>query len=178
MLERRDRDYVEHRVRAGVLEHGTAQTLREAGVGRRMDAEGMPHDGTELRFAKQRHRIDFATLTGRGILVYGQQEVVKDLIAARLTAGADLRFGIEDVELRDLDTERPTVTFVEHGERQQVQCDFVVGADGFHGVSRGYVPDLESFQRDYPFAWLGILAEAPPSSEELIYARGSSRRCT
>ena len=171
VLERRDRDYVEHRVRAGVLEHGTAQTLREAGVGKRMDAEGLPHDGTELRFNRQRHRIDFLELTGRRITVYGQQEVVKDLIAARLDAGADLRFEIDDVELHALDSPTPRVSFVEHGEQTFVDCDFVIGADGFHGVSRGCVPDLVPRERTYPFAWLGILAEAPPSSEELIYAR-------
>jgi p-hydroxybenzoate 3-monooxygenase len=171
VLERRDREYVEHRVRAGVLEHGTAETLREAGVGKRMDAEGMPHAGTELRFDGRRHRIDFVELTGRGITVYGQQEVVKDLIAARLDAGADLRFEIDDVQLHDLDTDRPNVTFVENGERRTAQCDFVIGADGFHGVSRGCVPHLVAAERAYPFAWLGILAEAPPSSHELIYAR-------
>ena len=171
VLERRDRDYVEHRVRAGVLEHGTAQTLREAGVGKRMDAEGLPHDGTELRFNHQRHRIDFVELTGRRITVYGQQEVVKDLIAARLDAGADLRFEIDDVELQSLDGPTPRVSFVENGERRFVDADFVIGADGFHGVSRGCVPDLVPRERTYPFAWLGILAEAPPSSEELIYAR-------
>jgi p-hydroxybenzoate 3-monooxygenase len=168
VLERRDRDYVEARVRAGVLEHGTATTLREAGVGERMDALGLQHEGTELRFARSGHRIDFADLTGRTIMVYGQQEVVKDLI----TAGPDdLRFEIDSVELHDLDTDRPRVTFVENGSGASLDCDFVVGADGFHGISRGHVPDLTVSERAYPFAWLGILAEAPPSSHELIYAR-------
>jgi p-hydroxybenzoate 3-monooxygenase len=170
VLERRDRDYVEHRVRAGVLEHGTAQTLREADVGARMDEQGMPHAGTELRFDR-RHRIDFVELTGRGITVYGQQEVVKDLITARLDAGTDLRFEVDDVQLHDLESEQPEVSFTEHGERTTVHGDFVVGADGFHGVSRGYLPGHVGYEREYPFAWLGILAEAPPSSEELIYAR-------
>jgi p-hydroxybenzoate 3-monooxygenase len=168
VLESRDRAYVEARVRAGVLEHGTAQTLREAGVGARMDAEGMHHDGTELRFDRTRHRIDFAALTGRSIMVYGQQEVVKDLIAA---GPDDLRFGIGDVALHDLDTSRPRITFVENGSADRLECDFIVGADGFHGVSRECVPDLRVFERSYPFAWLGILAQAPPSSQELIYAR-------
>ncbi|MDQ6851183.1 MAG: 4-hydroxybenzoate 3-monooxygenase [Actinomycetota bacterium] len=167
VLERRDREYVEHRVRAGVLEHGTAETLREADVGKRMDAEGMAHGGTELRFARARHRIDFADLTGRSILVYGQQEVVKDLIAARLDDGGDLRFEASDVVLHDLDTERPRVT----SSAGDLEADWVIGADGFHGISRSHVPDLQVFERDYPFSWLGILAEAPPSSEELIYAR-------
>jgi p-hydroxybenzoate 3-monooxygenase len=167
VLECRDRDYVEKRVRAGVLEHGTAETLREAGVGARMDAEGMPHAGTELRFARTRHRIDFAELTGRSILVYGQQEVVKDLIAARLDSGLELRFEVDDATVRDLDTDRPTVLAA--GER--IEADWVIGADGFHGISRDLIPGATVYERDYPFAWLGILAEAPPSSAELIYCR-------
>ena len=167
VLERHARAYVEQRVRAGVLEHGTAETLREAGVGKRMDAEGLPHEGTELRFARRRHRIDFAELTGRSIMVYGQQEVVKDLIAERLARGGDVRFEIADVRLADLDTDRPRIEFADGS----VDCDFVVGADGFHGISRDHIPDLTIHERQYPFAWLGILAEAPPSSRELIYTR-------
>src|ERR1700712_2111780 len=132
VVERRDRAYVEARVRAGVLEHGTVETLREAGVGTRMDAEGMPHEGTELRFGGARHRIDFTELTGRSIIVYGQQEVVKDLIAARLDAGGDVRFEIDDVTLHGLDTERPSVRFTDHGDPVEIEADFVVGADGFH----------------------------------------------
>ena len=171
VLERRDRDYVERRVRAGVLEHGSAETLREAGVGARMDAEGLPHAGTELRFARKRHRIDFQELTGRHITVYGQQEIVKDLIAARLSSGGDIRFEVDDVTLHDLDGDLPRIAFTEAGERRTIECDFVAGTDGFHGVSRGYIPDLSAYERHYKFAWLGILAEAPPSSAELIYAR-------
>jgi len=171
VLEQRDRDYVEHRVRAGVLEHGSAQTLREAGVGARMDAEGLPHDGTKLRFGLKTHRLDFAELTGRGVMVYGQQEVVKDLIAARIASGDDLRFEVSEVALEGLDSAQPRITFEHQGNRESVECDFVIGTDGFHGVSRGYVPNLTAYERSYPFAWLGILAEAPPSSAELIYAR-------
>jgi p-hydroxybenzoate 3-monooxygenase len=172
VLEARDREYVEKRVRAGVLEHGTAETLREAGVGDRMDAEGLVHEGTELRFDGRGHRIDFAELTGRTILVYGQQEIVKDLIAARLAEGGDLHFEVADVTLADLDTDRPRVRYTAaDGRPAELQCDFVVGADGFHGVSRDHVPDLTVDERHYPFAWLGILAEAPPSSHELIYCR-------
>ncbi len=171
VLERRDRGYVEQRVRAGVLEHGTVETLREAGVGTRMDAEGLAHEGTELRFEGHTHRVDFAALTGRSIVVYGQQEVVKDLIAARLGDGGDLRFEIDDVTLGGLDTARPTIDFTHDGAGGHLDCDFVIGADGFHGVSRDYLPDLVTYERNYPFAWLGILAEAPPSSHELIYAR-------
>jgi p-hydroxybenzoate 3-monooxygenase len=171
VLERRDRAYVEARVRAGVLEHGTAETLREAGVGARMDAEGMLHEGTELRFERHRHRIDFTELTGRAIMVYGQQEVVKDVIAARLDAGGDVRFEVDDVTLHDLDTERPRVRFTEDGTVREVEGDFVIGADGFHGVSREQISDLRVYEREYPFSWLGILAEAAPSSHELIYCR-------
>ena len=167
VLERHARAYVEQRVRAGVLEYGTAETLREAGVGKRMDAEGLPHEGTELRFARRRHRIDFAELTGRSIMVYGQQEVVKDLIAERLAGGGDVRFEIADVRLADLDTDRPRIEFADGS----VDCDFVVGADGFHGISRDHIRNLTIHERQYPFAWLGILAEAPPSSHELIYTR-------
>ena len=171
VLERRDRAYVEQRVRAGVLEHGTVETLREAGVGHRMDAEGLRHDGTELRFDAQRHRIDFAALTGRTVTVYGQQEVVKDLIAQRITDGGGLYFEAADVALHDLDTERPHVTYEHAGSPRRLDCDFVVGTDGFHGPSRGYVSGLAVLERTYPFSWLGILAQAPPSSKELIYAR-------
>src|SRR6266516_1247653 len=167
VLERHDRAYVEHRVRAGVLEHGTAETLREAGVGKRMDAEGLQHEGTELRFARRRHRIDFADLIGRSIVVYGQLEVVKDLIAERLARGGDVRFDIADVRLAGLDTNRPRIELADGS----VDCDFVVGADGFHGISRDHIADLAIHERQYPFAWLGILAEAPPSSRELIYTR-------
>jgi p-hydroxybenzoate 3-monooxygenase len=171
VLELHERDYVERRVRAGVLEAGSAATLREAEVGARMDAQGMPHAGVELRFAHRGHRIDFQELTGRGITVYGQQEIVKDLVAARLDAGGDVRFEIADVTLAGLDTERPVIGFVQDGAQETMECDFVVGADGFHGVCRASLPDTTSYERHYPFAWLGIIAEAPPSSKELIYAR-------
>lgn len=171
VLERHERTYVERRVRAGVLEHGSAETLREAGVGRRLDAEGMAHDGVELRFAHRGHRIDFKARTGRGITVYGQQEIVKDLIAARLAAGGEIRFEVTDVALSDLDDDQPRITFDHDGARRTLDCDFVVGADGFHGVSRSYLPRAKVYERHYPFAWLGILAQAPPSSAELIYAR-------
>ncbi|MEO6702546.1 MAG: 4-hydroxybenzoate 3-monooxygenase, partial [Jatrophihabitantaceae bacterium] len=171
VLECRDRAYVEGRVRAGVLEHGTVQTLREAEVGRRLDAEGLPHAGTELRFAGSGHRIDFTELTGRHITVYGQQEVVKDLIAKRLADKADLRFEVAELAITGLDTDAPTVRFDQAGERAELRPDFVIGADGFHGRCRELIPDLTSYQHDYPYAWLGILAEAAPSSAELIYAR-------
>ncbi|WP_219471220.1 4-hydroxybenzoate 3-monooxygenase [Nonomuraea rhizosphaerae] len=173
VLEKRSRDYVERRVRAGVLEQGTVDTLVEAGVGARMLREGLPHNGIELRYGGQGHRIAFEKLVpGRSITVYGQQEVVKDLIAARLEAGGDVRFEIEDVALHALDPEPgsgPYLTF--GGER--LDCDVIAGCDGFHGVSRPSIPEgiLSVFEREYPFAWLGILAHVAPSSEELIYTR-------
>ncbi len=169
VLEKRSRDYVERRVRAGVLEQGTVDTLIEAGVGERLLREGLPHHGIELRYDGERHRIAFDKLVpGRAITVYGQQEVVKDLIAARLEAGGDVRFEVEDVAVHSLE-DRPYLTF--GGER--LDCDVIAGCDGFHGVSRPAVPPgvLKTYERDYPFAWLGILAEVAPSSEELIYAR-------
>ncbi|NJP88973.1 4-hydroxybenzoate 3-monooxygenase [Nonomuraea sp. FMUSA5-5] len=169
VLEKRSREYVERRVRAGVLEQGTVDTLVEAGVGERMLREGLPHHGIELRYGGAGHRIPFEKLVpGRSITVYGQQEVVKDLIAARLAAGGDVRFEVEDVALHALESQ-PYITF--GGER--LDCDVIAGCDGFHGVSRPAIPEgvLSVFERDYPFAWLGILARVAPSSEELIYAR-------
>jgi p-hydroxybenzoate 3-monooxygenase len=171
VLEARDRDYVEQRVRAGVLEHGTVQTLRETGVGQRLDAEGLVHEGLNIRFGGRTCRLNLEELTGRHVTVYGQQEVVKDLIGARGKAGGDVRFGIEHVALHNVDSERPRITFVQDGTTSELSCDFVIGADGFHGISRGLVPDLDTCERSYPYAWLGILAQAPPACPEVIYAR-------
>ncbi|MEU6726131.1 4-hydroxybenzoate 3-monooxygenase [Nonomuraea wenchangensis] len=170
VLERRSRDYVERRVRAGVLEQGTVDTLIEAGVGERMLREGLPHHGIELRYGGAGHRIAFEKLVpGRAITVYGQQEVVKDLIAARLAAGGDVRFEVDNVVPHSLESE-PYLTF---GDGERLDCDVIAGCDGFHGVSRPSVPEgvLTVFEREYPFAWLGILADVAPSSEELIYTR-------
>ncbi|MFI6499002.1 4-hydroxybenzoate 3-monooxygenase [Nonomuraea typhae] len=169
VLERRSRAHVEQRVRAGVLEQGTVDTLVAAGVGERLLREGLPHSGIELRYGGAAHRIAFEKLVpDRRITVYGQQEVVKDLIAARLAAGGDLRFEVPDVAVHGLAAE-PYATF--GGER--LDCEVIAGCDGFHGVSRPAVPEgvLTVFARDYPFAWLGVLARVPPSAEELIYAR-------
>lgn len=170
VLERYDRDYVEHRERAGVLEHGTVQTLRECGVAKRLDQEGLVHEGLNLRFGKRTHRIDLEDLAGRCVTVYGQQEVIKDLIAARLGAGGDIRFGVDAVELHDLDGDQPRITFVQDGRPAGLACDFVVGADGFRGISRAHVPTRVE-QHTYPYAWLGIRAAVPPSCAEVIYAR-------
>jgi p-hydroxybenzoate 3-monooxygenase len=172
VLEARSREYVEARVRAGVLEQTTVDLLDEAGVAERLHREGLVHHGLELRFDGRGHRIDFAELTGgRAITVYGQQEVVKDLIAARVQAGGELRFEVDDVSLHDLESERPCIRFGHEGSDHELRCDVVAGCDGFHGISRPTVPDgaLRVYEREYPFAWLGILAEVAPSSEELIY---------
>lgn len=173
VVENRSREYVEHRVRAGVLEQGTVDLLNASGVGARLKREGLVHHGIELRFDGSGHRIAMTELTGgRSITVYGQQEVIKDLIRARLADGGDIRFGVSDVSLHDIDTNAPAVLFRQEGEPLRIDCDIVAGCDGFHGVCRSAVPagELHSFERAYPFAWLGILAEAPPTHDELIYA--------
>ena len=173
VLEARSRDYVEHRVRAGVLEQGTVDTLVTCGVGGRLLREGMVHHGIELRFGGQRHRIAFERLLpGRAITVYGQQEVVKDLVEARLEANGQLLFEVSDVAVTGADTTRPEVSVTHQSQRLAVQADFVAGCDGFHGVCREAIPAgvLSFFDREYPFGWLGVLAEVAPSAAELIYA--------
>jgi p-hydroxybenzoate 3-monooxygenase len=173
IVERHDRRYAEERIRAGVLEQGTIDTLDEAGVGERMHREGLPHEGIELLFDRKRHRIDLTALSGgRAIVVYGQHEVVKDLIAARAESGRPLLFEASDVAVHDLDTDHPSVTCVHDGAEVTIDCDYVAGCDGFHGICRPAIPAraLKTFDRIYPFAWLGILAEAEPSSHELVYA--------
>jgi len=172
VLERRSREYVEERVRAGVLEQGTADLLVEMGVGERMLREGMRHEGVHFSFGGVRHRVDLAELTGgKAITVYAQHEVVKDLIRARLESGGEILFEVEEVSLHGLETERPTLRFRKDGEERELVCDFIAGCDGFHGVSRASVPDgvLATHERVYPVAWLGILAQAPPSLDELVY---------
>jgi p-hydroxybenzoate 3-monooxygenase len=171
VLEDRSREHVEQRVRAGVLEHGTVDLLVESGVGKRLQREGMVHHGIELRFEGRGHRIPLNELTGKSITIYGQQEVVKDLIRARLDAGLPLLFEAAEVSLHDLDSEQPAIRFRHEGEVKELRCDFVAGCDGFHGVSRDSIPrgELQAFSREYPFGWLGILAAVAPSSEELIY---------
>ena len=172
VLEARERGYVESRVRAGVLEQGTVDLLHEVGVGDRLDREGMVHEGVELRFAGLPHRIDFTELTGgKSITIYGQQEVVKDLIAARLDAGAPLHFEVDEVTLEGLDSDRPAVRYVHDGQEHELVCDYVAGCDGFHGVCRDAVPEggLRFHEREYPYAWFGVLAEAAPSTDELVY---------
>jgi len=172
VLECRSREYVQERVRAGVLEQNTVDLLNATGVGERMTREGLVHNGIELRFNGKGHRIDFQELTGKGITIYAQAEVVKDLIGARLAAGGKILFEVEDVSVHGFQGKHPSVRFQKDGEGEEIQCDFIAGCDGFHGVCRPSIPDgvLAVFDRTYPFGWLGILAEAPPSSHELIYA--------
>jgi p-hydroxybenzoate 3-monooxygenase len=174
VLEHRSRDYVEARVRAGVLEQGTIDLLRQMHVAERMDRQGLLHHGVELRFEGRRHRIPLTELSGgRSIMVYGQQEVVKDLIRARLDGGGTIVFEAQAASLRDLHSDRPRVHFRCNGLDDEVEADFVAGCDGFHGISRDAVPPeaLTIYDREYPYAWLGILAAVAPSSEELIYVR-------
>ncbi|WP_019809768.1 4-hydroxybenzoate 3-monooxygenase [Saccharomonospora halophila] len=173
VLEARSRSYVEQRVRAGVCEQPTVELLREIGVGARMETRGMPHHGLSLRFDGADHRIDLTGLTGRCITVYGQQEIVKDLIAAHEEKGLPIEFEVSDVALHDLDGDRPRVSYTDaDGHARELRCEAIAGCDGFHGVSRPSIPEsaLTTFERHYPFAWLGILARTPPSHSELIYA--------
>ena len=173
ILERQTRDHVEGRIRAGVLEQGTVDLLVEAGVGGRLQAEGLIHTGFDICIDGARHRIDLDGLTGgKTVTVYGQTEVTKDLINARLAHGAPLVFEAANVALHDIEGTRPRVTYEKDGATQTLDCEAIAGCDGFHGVSRKSMPDgvLRTYERAYPFGWLGILADVPPVSHELIYA--------
>jgi p-hydroxybenzoate 3-monooxygenase len=173
ILEARSREYCEARIRAGVLEQGTVDLLREAGVGGRLDREGLVHHGISLQFDGERHRIPLSDLAGgRTIVIYGQTEVVKDLFAARVESGLPLRFEVDDVRVDDLDTERPRIRYRHENAEQELECDVVAGCDGFHGCCRASIPAgvLSEFSREYPYGWLGILAEVAPSIDELVYA--------
>ncbi len=172
ILEDRSRAYVEARIRAGVLEHGTVKLLEEAGVAERLHREGLVHEGVELGVNGGRFRIDLAGLAGKTITVYGQSEVVQDLIAARLAGDGPIVWEAADVTLHDLETDRPRLTYRADGIEQELACDFIAGCDGFRGVSRASLPasNLRVYEQVYPFGWLGILADVPPCAEELIYA--------
>jgi p-hydroxybenzoate 3-monooxygenase len=172
VLEARSRQYIEQRVRAGVLEQGTVGLLSDAGLGARMQREGLQHRGIHLRFGGVSHPIDFAALTGKSVTVYGQQEVVRDLVAAVLSAGTRIEFEVTAVVLDQLSSAQPLIRYRDQrGEPQQLQCDFIAGCDGFHGICRAAIPAaaLRYYEREYPFGWLGILAHAPPLADELIY---------
>jgi p-hydroxybenzoate 3-monooxygenase len=171
VLETHSRDYIESRVRAGVLEQGTVDLLVQSGVGERLRREGLVHHGIELRFNGRGHRIDFADLTaGKGITIYAQHEVIKDLVAARLGAGGQIFFGAEAVALPDLD-DKPAIRFRYNGNVEELRCDFIAGCDGSHGISHNAIPRgaVRVHEKTYPFGWLGILAQVPPASDELIY---------
>jgi len=177
VLEAKSRTYCEERVRAGVLEHTSVEMLRIAGVAQRLEQEGLRHEGIELGLHGRLHRIPFVELTGKAVTIYGQQEVVKDLINRRLSDGGDLRFECGEVSLHDFDGTQPSIRVERRGTVDTIRCDFIAGCDGFHGVSRSSFPDgaLTIYDHTYTFAWLGILAEAAPSREELVYmhhARG------
>jgi p-hydroxybenzoate 3-monooxygenase len=172
VLESRDRAYIENRIRAGVLEQGSVDVLTDSGVGARMHREGLLHDGTLLRWAGQTHRIDFKALTGKSVMVYSQHEVVRDLVAARLSAGGELIFNAQAMQVSDLHTAAPAIRYTLNGAPHTLHCDYIAGCDGFHGICRPAIPadTLRIYERVYPFGWLGILADAPPSEHELIYA--------
>lgn len=174
VLERQTRSHVEGRIRAGVLEHGTVETLRDAGVADRLDREGLVHDGFDLSFEGDRHRIGLKALTDKSVTVYGQTEITRDLIEARLAVGGEIVFEASDVLPVDVSSSRPTVRYTHNGRSFEVTCDFIAGCDGFHGVSRKMIPQdvRREFERVYPFGWLGILADVPPVADELIYASG------
>jgi p-hydroxybenzoate 3-monooxygenase len=174
ILEDRSQQYLQQRVRAGVLEQGTVELLREIGVGERLAREGLVHHGILLGFDRRRHRIPLSDLTGgRSITIYGQQEVVRDLIEARVASGSALHFEVSDVQLAGLDSASPVVRYRKDDQAHELRCDFIAGCDGSHGISRAAIPPgvLRIYQRDFPFAWLGILAAVAPSTDELIYAR-------
>jgi len=173
VLERRSREYIEGRVRAGVIEQWVADLLIESGLGARLEREGLVHRGINISFGGSLHHLDFTDLIGKHITVYGQQEVVKDLVAARLASGAELLFEVDDVSIHDFADTKPRIRFRQKtGEPAEIECDFIGGCDGSHGVCRPSIPQgaLRGFEREYPFGWLGILSESPPPCEELIYA--------
>ena len=171
ILEQKPKDYVLGRIRAGVLEQGTVALIEEAGAGVRMRHEGLVHDGTEIAFGGVRHRIDFKALTGKSVLIYGQTEVTRDLMDVREACGAPTVYEALDVGIHDIKTKNPNVGWRADGKKFEIGCDYVIGCDGFHGVSRQTIPknELQTYERIYPFGWLGILVEKPPVSDELIY---------
>jgi p-hydroxybenzoate 3-monooxygenase len=172
VLECHTREYVEARIRAGLLEQGTVDLLVEAGVGERLKRECVVHDGFEMAFAGRIHRIDLKGLAGKQVTIYGQTEIQKDLGHARVAAGGDVRYEATDVAIHDFGSDRPRVTFVREGRSQEVDCDFIAGCDGYHGVCRACVPGdaLRTYERIYPFGWLGIIADVHPVTDELVYA--------
>ncbi|RYG87835.1 MAG: 4-hydroxybenzoate 3-monooxygenase [Alphaproteobacteria bacterium] len=172
IIEQRGAEYVRGRIRAGVLEQGSVEMLERVGLAGRLHREGLPHHGIELSFDGEVQRLDFSDLIGRHVVVYGQTEVTRDLMDARTASGSVTIYDAEKVAVEDFDTDRPRVRYSKNGQDHVVECDFIAGCDGFHGVCRASVPakDIEVFERVYPFGWLGILVDQPPVAEELIYA--------
>ena len=171
VVETRSRHYCEARVRAGLIEQWVVDLLIKTGLGERMQREALFHDGTNLSFGGKLHHIDFRKLVGRGVAVYGQQEIVKDLIARRLADDGQVLFEAEAIEIKDIESERPKIKFKQGGQAQTIDCDFIAGCDGFHGICRPAIEKvLQMFDREYPFGWLGILADAKPVEDELVYA--------
>jgi len=173
VLERQTPEYVLGRIRAGVLEQGAVEMLRLAGAGERMDREGLPHDGFHIAVDGKMHRIDLKELTGKQVMVYGQTELTRDLMEVRQREGGQIYYSAEDVQLHDIDSEAPSVSFTHQGQRLRIQCQYIAGCDGFHGVSRRSIPAgvITEHERVYPFGWLGLLSDTPPVDDELIYAR-------
>jgi p-hydroxybenzoate 3-monooxygenase len=172
VIENRNRDYIENRIRAGLIEHWAADLLVDVGAGERMQRESMLHWGINVGINGALHRIDFQALVNKRVTIYGQQEVVKDLVAQRLEDGGTLLFDVEDVSIHDVTGKQPKIRFTHEGRPQEIDCDFIAGCDGFHGICRPSIPDgvLSVFERDYPFGWLGILSESPPPDHELVYS--------
>ena len=172
IIENRNREYIENRIRAGLIEHWAADLLTELGVGERMKREGVLHWGSNIGINGDLHRIDFKALVNKRVTIYGQQEIVKDMVVRRLADGGPLLFEVDGVSVHDLTSKRPKIRFTHEGRGQEIECDFIAGCDGFHGICRPSFPDgvLNVFERDYPFGWLGILSESPPPDHELIYS--------
>ena len=172
IIENRSRDYIENRIRAGLIEHWAADLLIDVGVGERMKTEGLLHWGINIGINGDLHRIDFKALVNKRVTIYGQQEVVKDLVQRRLADGGPLLFEVDGVSVHEMTSQRPKIRFTHEGKAQEIACDFIAGCDGFHGICRPSFPDgvLNVFERDYPFGWLGILSESPPPDHELIYS--------
>jgi p-hydroxybenzoate 3-monooxygenase len=173
VIERKDRAYVEARIRAGILETGAVNFMRDVGAAERLDRECLIHDGIEIAINGQRQKINFQELVGQTVTVYGQTEITKDLANVRIAAGGDLRYDCADVTLHDLDTAAPKLRYVKDGKTHEIAADFIAGCDGFHGVSRQSIPAdrLKVFERIYPFGWLGIMSQVPPPADDLIYAQ-------
>ncbi|MGH6683201.1 MAG: 4-hydroxybenzoate 3-monooxygenase [Pseudolabrys sp.] len=172
VIENRDREYIESRVRAGLIEHWAADLLTELGVGERMKRESMVHWGNNIGINGDIHRLDFKALVGKRVTIYGQQEVVKDFVVRRLADGGPLLFEVDGVSVHDMTSKQPKISFTHEGKALEIECDFIAGCDGFHGICRPSLPEgmLSVFERDYPFGWLGILSDSPPPDHELIYS--------